>query len=36
MAVTGIYEIIDEYKDADMEEQSTIGAFLKILDVVGK
>ena len=31
-----IYEIIDKYKDADIEEQDSAGAFLKILDVVEK
>ena len=31
-----IYEIIDSYKNADIEEQDSVGAFLKILDVVEK
>ena len=31
-----IYEIIDKYKYADIEEQDSVDAFLKILDVVEK
>ena len=29
-----IYEIIDSYKNADIEEQDSVGAFLKICEVV--
>lgn len=31
-----IYEIIDKYKDEDVEYQDSVGAFLNILDVVDK